>query len=162
MRDRREATSDEVIVLVEHNADFPTWCEHEAARIGPVELHNIVQRLEETPGAFMIRALEQIERWEAGGAKLRLAVIAANDRVDPEALASRELLARRLVTSMLKAGLARMVLSANDLANASARAELVRLAERLNAAGSEGAVQVRLRTSHERWTLPPGPNTAAA
>jgi hypothetical protein len=76
--------------------------------------------------------------------------------VDPEALASRELVARRLVTAMLKAGLARIVLSANDLANASARAELVRLAERLTAAGPEGAVQVRLRTSHERWTLPPG------
>jgi hypothetical protein len=157
-----EAAGDEVIVLVEYNADFPTWCEHEAARIGPVELHNVVQRFEETPGAFMIRALEQIERWEARGAKLRLAVIAANDRVDPEALASRELVARRLVTLMLQAGIARLVLSANELANANSRAELVRLAERLTAAGPEGAVQVRLRTNRERWTLPPGPVTAAA
>jgi hypothetical protein len=157
-----EEIGDEVIVLVEYNADFPAWCEHEAARIGPVELHNIVQRLEETPGAFMIRALQQIELGAARGAKLRLAVIAANDRVDPEALASRELVARRLVTLMLEAGPARLVLSANELANANARAELVRLAERLTASGPEGAVQVRLRTNRERWTLPPGPVTAAA
>jgi hypothetical protein len=157
-----EQPGDDVIVLVEWNADYPTWCEQDAARIGPVELHNIVQRFEEAPGAFMIRALEQIERWEAGGRKLRLSVIAANNRIDPEALASRELVARRLVTAMLRSGTARVVLSANDLASANVRAELVRLADSLTAAGPDGAVQVRLRTNRERWTLPPRPAPAAA
>jgi hypothetical protein len=152
---------DDVAVLVEWNADYPNWCEHDAARIGPVELHNIVQRFEEPPGAFMIRALEQIEHWARGG-KLRLSVIAANNRVDPEALASRELVARRLVTAMLRSGTARVVLSANDLASANVRAELVRLADSLTAAGPEGAVQVRLRTNRDRWTLPPRPAPAAA
>lgn len=155
-----EQPHDEMMVLVEWNADYPTWCGHDAARMG-AELHNIVQRFEEPPGAFMIRALEQIELLESRGGKLRLSVIAANNRVDPEALASRELVATRLVTAMLRSGTARVVLSANDLANAHVRAELVRLADNLTVAGREEAVQVRLRTNRERRTLPPRPAPAA-
>jgi hypothetical protein len=119
--------SKTTLVVIEFGGSWPRWLP--PAERGDMAV--VAQHYESRPSSLITQVASRVTRLEAVGWRLSTAVLVSNGRTDPDASASRCVLARGLVARLRSSGGGTVVLTSSQSAGPRAIRQLTALAASL-------------------------------
>lgn len=131
------------IIVMEYGSRWPVAVVQEQPDAASVTA--IVQQPDELAATLKQRAIRRVAAIGSRGAALQSGILSCNENADEETWASRALIARAMLASIISAGQGQLILSAHRGISYQARSGLVALAEALRSV--LGGTQVSVAVS---------------
>jgi hypothetical protein len=131
-------------VVIEFSAAWPKWLK--PTDCGDMAV--VAQHYETLPTSLVTQVASRMTRLEAVGWQVDAVVVVANHRLDPDATASRSILARGLTARLKATGCGALVLTVDERAGVRAANTLRALAHSIHASGRHRPVAISVRVGN--------------
>jgi hypothetical protein len=141
------APTQATLVVIEFSAAWPSWLTPE----GSGDIAVVAQHYEGHPSSLVTQVAMRATRLGAVGWKMSRAVLVTNGRSDPESVASRQVLARGLLSRLRLQGFGELVLSVDPRQGRRAVSSLMALGSSLEASLGDGSVRLLVRAGDAEY-----------
>lgn len=135
------------MVVIEFSATWPRWLKPNAGG----DMAVVAQHYEGHPSSLVTQVASRTSRLELVGWRLEQIVLVSNGRVDPDAIATRSILARGLLSRLRLLGRGHLTLTVDERLGRRAAADIRSLASNLERSLRGVPVGLTARVGERSW-----------